>query len=111
MYPERPESAATWVTFDGTRRLPADLFAPAVGVAHLDHRAQHVVPGLLILHHRIGEDAAIPADVAHFLGEITVLVAQPIAGVLHDIEPAVRIVHRHVPSGGRVIARTEGRAV
>src|SRR5687768_6365824 len=88
-------------------RLSADLFAPAVRVAHLDHGAQHVVPGLLILHHGIGEHAAVPADVAHRLGELAGLVAEPVAGVLGDVEPAVRIGDLAMPAGLLVIAGAE----
>src|SRR3712207_952480 len=46
------------------------LLPPAVRVAHLDHRAEHVVPRLLPLHHGVREHAAVPADVAHALGEL-----------------------------------------
>ena len=41
--------------------LPLSL--PTMGIADLDHRAQNIVPGLLLHHYGIGEHTAVPADV------------------------------------------------
>src|SRR3984957_6414294 len=72
---------------------------PAVGVAHLDHGAKDVVPGLLTRHSRIGEHATVPADVPKGLRQRAVVVPQPIPGVMNDIELAVRVIDRAVPTG------------
>jgi hypothetical protein len=60
-----------------------------VGVADFDHGTEDGVPGFGIFEHRVGEHAAVPADVA----DATVLGAfQPVAGCFDDVEFAVRIV-------------------
>src|SRR5688572_4735638 len=87
------------------------LLAPAVGVAHPNHRAENVVPGLLVLHHRVREHAAVPADVAHGPGQVARVVAEPVAGVLDDIELAVRVPDLAVAAGLRMVAGAEHRAV
>lgn len=58
-------------------------------VAHGDHGAQDVVPGLRFLHDLIREHAAVPADMfdAAFFRAL-----QPVARALHDIELAVGII-------------------
>ena len=64
-----------------------------------------------VLHHRVREHAAVPADVAHRLGQVAVLVAQPVAGVLDDIEAAVGVVDAAVAAGLLVVAGAEDGAV
>src|SRR5687767_10393155 len=87
------------------------LLAPAVRVAHANHLAQNLVPGVLAFHHGVREHAAIPADVAHRLGEVATVVAKPVTGMLGDIEPAIGIVDLTMPAGLFVIAGAEGRAI
>ena len=72
---------------------------------------EDVVPGLLLLHHRVGEHAAVPADVPDRLGQVAVLVAEPEAGVLGDVELAVGVVAQAVAAGLVVGAGAEDRAV
>src|SRR5579872_4433207 len=87
------------------------LFTPAMGVAYLDHGADHRVPRLLPLHHGIGEHAAVPADVPHLPGQVALFVAQPVAGMLGDIELAVGIGDLAVPAGLLMVARPEDGSV
>src|SRR6185436_17230597 len=87
------------------------LFAPTMRVAHLDHGREHVVPGLLPGHHRVGEHAAVPADMPHLLGQLAALVAQPVAGILRHVELAVGIGRLHMAAGLLMIAGAENGAV
>ena len=57
--------------------------------AHLDHRGEDVVPGLLLLHDRVREHATVPADV---LDAALLRVLEPVAGAFDDVELPVRIV-------------------
>src|SRR5215207_5931916 len=84
---------------------------PAVSVSDVDHRAQDVVPGLLLQHGAIGEHTAIPADVLIGPRRLAGLIAHPEPGVVDDIEPPVRVVHRAVAAGLVVRARAKNRAV
>ena len=51
---------------------------PTVCVAHLDHRAENRVPGVLFEKHLIREHAAIPTDVLEALGRRTAF-SQPVS--------------------------------
>src|SRR5215207_11102600 len=101
-----------WMTLDHGRRLrcpndPAsspcstatDSGRPAVGIPDIDHRAQDVVPGLLIQHRLIGEHAAVPADVLVGAGRLAGFIAHPEPSVVDDIEPPVRVVYRAMAAG------------
>src|SRR5262245_7411457 len=50
---------------------------PTMGVADGGHRREDAVPGLRLHHGRVGEHAAVPADVLEFLGRVAVAVAHP----------------------------------
>src|SRR5687768_4999217 len=104
--------ARMWTTLDHGPRLrcpndPAsppcstatDSGCPAVRIPDIDHRAQDVVPGLLLQHRSIGEHAAVPADVLVGAGRLAGLIAHPEASVGDDIEPSVRVVYRAVAAG------------
>src|SRR5258706_12876663 len=81
-------------------------------LAHLHHRAQDVVPGLLFHHDVIGEHAAVPADVFDGFGEVALVVAEPVAGVFGDVEFAGGVVG-HAVAGGLVVgaAAVDGAVV
>jgi hypothetical protein len=51
------------------------------------------------LHHAVREHATVPADVADGVRGLTSSVAQPIAGDMHNIEFAIRIINETVPPG------------
>ena len=63
------------------------------------------------MHDLVGEHAAVPADVLECLGQLAVVVAQPVAGVLGDVELAVRVVRQAVAAGLVVGARALDRGV
>src|SRR5579883_1280482 len=84
------------------RSTPLKSLRPAMGVAHLDHHRQNTVPRLLFQHLGVGEHAAVPANMLAGLGDGALVVTQPIAGVMHDIELAVRI-RRHAMAAGLVV--------
>ena len=68
-------------------------------IAHRDHGRQDVVPRLRLHHGFVGEHAAVPADVAELLGRLAVAVAQPVAGVMGDVELAVGIGGQAMAAG------------
>src|SRR3990172_11532490 len=87
-----------WVLLLRTRpsRIPRagtthHLFPPAVGVADGDHRTQDVVPRLALHHDVVGKHAAVPTDVAEGLGQVPLFIAEPMAGVLGDIQLAAGV--------------------
>src|SRR5215203_6961416 len=113
-----------WMTLDHTdyaaiARDPAstscsiapDSGRPAVRIPDVDHRAQDIVPRLWLQHGAIGEHTAIPADVLIGAGRLAGLIAHPEPGVMNDIEPPVRVVHRAVAAGLVVCARAKNHAV
>lgn len=58
---------------------------------HLDHRVQNRIPGGRILQRRIGEHAAVPANMTDAtLG----CPLQPIPGTLDDVQLSIRIIRR-----------------
>src|SRR5829696_5724801 len=91
--------------------IATDSGRPAVFVPDVDHRAQDVVPGLWLQHGAIGEHTTIPADVLIGPRRLAGLIAHPEPGVVDDIEPPVRVVHRAVAAGLVVRARAKNRAV
>src|SRR5215207_9574104 len=101
--------------FAATRTTPCstaiDSGRPAVGIPDIDHRAQDVVPGLLIQHRLIGEHAAVPADVLVGAGRLAGFIAHPEPSVVDDIEPPVRVVYRAMAAGLVVRAGAEDGAV
>src|SRR4051812_3585771 len=90
---------------------PLVLRTPSVRIPDVDHRAQDVVPGLWLQHGAIGEHTAVPADVLISPRRLAGLIAHPEPGVVDDIEPPVRVVHRAVAAGLIVRARAKNRAV
>src|SRR5690349_19727037 len=86
---KRNPAAQSMLRGSGNGPALAGSSAPAVGVAHFDHLGEDGVPGLLGLEDRIREHAAIPADVLDAAGGS---VLEPVAGALHDVELAIRIV-------------------
>src|SRR3990170_5590071 len=71
---------------------------PAMGIAHLDHGAEDIVPGFLLHHYAIRKHAAIPTDMTKRCGNSPILAAQPHAGMAWDIEFAIGVGHHAVPS-------------
>src|SRR5258706_16366953 len=81
-------------------------------LAHLHHRAQDVVPGLLFHHDVIGEHAAVPAYVFDGFGEVALVVAEPVAGVFGDVGFAGAVVgHAEAAGLGEWAAAVAGAAV
>src|SRR5687768_17933577 len=68
---------------------------PPVLRPHLDHLAEDLVPGLLLLEGRIRKHAAVPADV---FDSPRPRVLQPVARASRDIEFPVRIIGRTMPA-------------
>src|SRR4051794_20835691 len=72
---------------------------PAVLVADLDHGGEDVVPGFGLHHDVVGEHAAVPADVLDGTGGLALLVLEPVAGDLGDVELAGGVVGEAVAAG------------
>src|SRR5215207_5115340 len=117
-------SVRMWMTLDRTdyaaiARDPAstscsiapDSGRPAVRIPDVDHRAQDLVPGLWLQHGAIGKHTAVPADVLIGPRRLAGLIAHPEPGVVDDIEPPVRVVHRAVAAGLVVRTRAKDCAV
>ena len=51
---------------------------PTVGIANLDHAGENLIPGSGIGHDRVGEHAAVPADVPAGSSDFTPGVAKPV---------------------------------
>src|SRR5579872_4471048 len=68
-------------------------------IAYLDHRSQDVVPGLLSRHDAIREHASVPANMREAFRQIAIFIAQPIAGVMRNIELSVWVVDLTMTSG------------
>src|SRR3712207_2003760 len=100
---ERCQAIPGFMTTDSPR--------PAVGIPDVDHRAQDIVPGLLLHHGPIGEHAAVPADVLESTGRLARFIAHPEAGVVDDVEAAVWVVHCAVAASLVVRAGAEDGAV
>src|SRR5262245_31949257 len=62
------------------------LLAPSVLIPHRDHRGQDVVPGLRPRHDSVREHAAVPADVAELLGELSAAIPEPEPREVGDVE-------------------------
>ncbi len=84
--------------------MRGSFLLPSVGIAHGEHGSQNVIPGFRTLHGFVREHAAIPADVLHGPGYLTVVVAQPESGITHDIETAIGVMRQAVVAG--LIMRT-----
>ena len=84
---------------------------PPVLVPHGDHGLQNAHPGLALHHHVVGEHAAVPADVADPLGQLALLVAEPVAGVMRNVELALGVVGQAVAAGLVVRAAAMHRGV
>src|ERR1035437_7991540 len=87
------------------------MSAPPVRVAHRNHDAEHVLPGLGVEHDGVGEHAAIPADMFDGARGFAIRAAQPGARVADDIEFAVGVVGRAVAAGLVVRARAFDGAI
>lgn len=68
------------------------LLLPSMLLSHRDHRGENVIPCLGLLHHVVGEHAAVPAEMAVLVEHVAVTVAQPVTGVMSDAQLAVGIV-------------------
>src|SRR5260370_37023531 len=88
------------------------ISVPPMRVAHPNHRAEYILPGLGVEHHGIGEHAAVPADMLDGACGFAVRAAQPGAGVADDIEFAVGVGGRAMAAGLGVRAgAVDGAAV
>src|SRR5881394_2355029 len=87
------------------------ISVPAVRLADRNHRAEDVVPRLLVEHRRIGEHTAVPADVLEGAGRLPVVAAHPGARVAHDVELPIRVERRTVAAGLVVRSFALDRAV
>ncbi len=84
---------------------------PAVGFAHSNHLGKDLVVGFLLQENLVGEQTAVPADVAKGLDWVAFAVAHPVAGVADDVQFAVLIIHRAVLARIIVIAATFHSAI
>src|SRR5260370_34098935 len=75
------------------------ISVPPMRVTHPNHRAEHFLPSLGVEHYRVGEHAAIPADMLDGTRGLAIRAAQPGAGVAHDIEFAVGVGGRAMAAG------------
>ena len=74
--------------------------------ANCDHRSQDVIPRLGFHHDFIGEHAAIPAQVAAGLGQLPILLTQPVTGHFDNINLPIWIIGQTVTSGLVMRTRT-----
>src|SRR4051812_7438903 len=69
-------------------------FRPSVSTADRHHRTEDVVPCLPLHERFIWEHASVPADVVEASAGLSVIVAEPIPGVFHNVDLAVRRVRQ-----------------
>ncbi len=79
----------------GLRRCRSFVdLTPAMGVAHIDHHLEDLIPGVWIHHHGVGEHAAIPANMTEGSGRLTPSIPQPIASMARNAQLAIRILRQ-----------------
>src|SRR5690606_34393788 len=87
------------------------LFLPAMSFANANQRCQYIIPCLLFMQHLVGEHTTVPSDVLKSLCQLTVLVAQPITGIVCNTKFPVRVIRQTMPSGLVVRSRPENRTI
>ena len=97
-----------WSGLLGVRFL---FLIPAMGIAHSDHSSQNIVPSTRLIHDRIWEHAAIPTHMLKRFSRLAAFVAQPIAGVVCDIQLSIRVRGQTVMTGFVMGPRALYRAV
>src|SRR3954464_10417610 len=101
----RPTSHAAMTFYTnvrGRRRricLIPSLGVPTVLVSDFDHRGEDVVPGFGFHHDVVGEHAAVPADVLDGFRRLALVVLEPVAGDLGDVEFAGGVVGEAMAAG------------
>src|SRR3954462_9197454 len=87
------------------------LFRPTMSTADRYHRAEDVVPCLPLHERFVGEHASIPADVIEAPTWLAIVVAEPIPGVFHNVDLAVRRVRQAMAPRFVVRSGTEDFAI
>ena len=75
-----------------------------MGISHRDHGPENIVPGLLPHHDRVGEHAAVPANVSEGLRQLAVFAVQPVTSVMRDGKLSVWIFGHAMVAGFVVCA-------
>src|SRR4051812_26805823 len=87
------------------------LFRPSMSTANCHHRAEDIVPCLPLHERFVGEHASVPADVIEPPAGLSVIIAQPIPGVLYNVDLAVGRVRQAVSPCLVMRSRTEDFAI
>src|SRR5688500_13786108 len=75
------------------------LLMPSMHLTHLDHGGKDIIPGFLLHHDFIRKHASIPTDVFEGLGQLPILIAQPVACIGSNVKFAIGIGSLAVASG------------
>src|SRR4051794_40557245 len=87
------------------------LFRPSMSTADRYHRAQDIVPCLPLHERFVWEHASVPADVIEAPAGLSVIIAEPIPGVLHDVDLSVRGVRQAMAPRFVMRSRSEDFAI
>src|SRR5690554_1503117 len=87
------------------------LLPPTVGFTDLNHRCQDIIPGLLLRHDRVGEHAAVPANMPESLSKFTAFVAKPVSSIFYNIQFTIRVERKAMPPGFIVSPGPEHRTI
>ena len=82
-----------------------------MGILHGNHSPEDILPCPCLTHHRIRKHAAVPTNVAKGFRWLAAFVAQPISGVVRDIQFSGGIVRETMVAGFIMSARTLHRAI
>jgi hypothetical protein len=69
----------------------AKIHSMPLGITNCNHRSEDIIPSLLLFHDRIGEHAAIPANMCQGLVVISSRISHPVTCIMGDIEQSIWI--------------------